>query len=151
MNYEGRMEGASEAIVADTLAEAIELAEAWAEDGNWDTSDGTVWVHAYLIEIDNGEEVERHAIRVTIEQDEPDCTDGKEHNWQSPIEIVGGIKENPGVWSHGGGVTIQEVCLYCGCGKFTDTWAQDSETGEQGLRSVKYTADANEVSNEDQS
>jgi hypothetical protein len=88
-----------------------------------------------------GDEVDRDRIAAAIDPgiaNQPACVDGEDHDWQSPIEIVGGIKENPGVWGHGGGVTIQEVCLRCGCGKCTDTWAQDPETGEQGLRSIKY-------------
>lgn len=142
MKYEARMEGASEEITADTLAEAIEQAEEWARDGSWDTGEGTIWVHAHLIEMgDDGEEIERHSITVQIDPDEPDCTSDEGHDWQAPYEIVGGIKENPGVWGHGGGVTIQEACLHCGCGKLTDTWAQDPETGEQGLDSTAYQPD----------
>lgn len=33
----------------------------------------------------------------TLHPIEPECDDG-EHKWESPVEIVGGIKENPGVW-----------------------------------------------------
>ena len=39
---------------------------------------------------------------------------------------------------HGGGVIIREVCAHCGAYQVTDTWAERSDTGEQGLRSVKY-------------
>lgn len=138
MSYEARMEGASQTITADSLADAIEQAEDWARDGDWDAEAGTVWVHAYLIELDeDGEEIDSHRIKVQIDPDEPVCTES-EHDWQAPLAIVGGIREAPGVWGHGGGVTIQEVCLHCGCGKLVDTWAQDPETGEQGLRSVAY-------------
>lgn len=136
--YEARMEGASKTITADSLANAMTQAEDWARDGSWDLANRTVWVHAYLIEMDDdGKEIDSHRIKVQIDPEEPDCTQS-EHNWQAPVDIVGGIKENPGVWGHGGGVTIQEVCLHCGCGKLIDTWAQDPETGEQGLRSVSY-------------
>lgn len=136
MSYEARMEGAKQTITADSLADAIEQAADWACDGNWDVEAGTVWVHAYLIELDeDGEEIDSHRIKVQIDPDEPDCTES-EHDWQAPLAIVGGTKENPGVWGHG--LTIQEVCVRCGCGKLTDTWAQDPETGEQGLRSVAY-------------
>lgn len=69
---------------------------------------------------------------------EPTCL-AREHNWQSPHEIVGGCKESPGVRGHGGGVIICEVCMHCGCERETDTWDQDPETGRQGLTSVRYT------------
>src|SRR5690606_20836104 len=37
------------------------------------------------------------------------------HRWGSPHELVGGIKENPGVWG-GPGCSIRStsVCLHCG-------------------------------------
>jgi hypothetical protein len=28
--------------------------------------------------------------------------------------------------------------MHCGCGRKVDTWAQDQQTGEQGLESVSY-------------
>jgi hypothetical protein len=31
--------------------------------------------------------------------------------------------------------------LWCGCARITDTWAQDPETGEQGLHEVRYEPD----------
>jgi hypothetical protein len=85
-------------------------------------------------------EADREYITITIEPDEPSCTDsrGDDHDWQSPIELVGGIKENPGVFGHGGGVRIHEVCIYCGTERVTDTWAQNPANGEQGLNSVEY-------------
>ena len=92
----------------------------------------TIWVHAGWSR-SNGD---RWSESVRIDPAEPQCS--SVHDWQSPIEIVGGIKENPGCWGHGGGVIIEEVCLHCGCGRTTDTWAQNPETGEQGLHSLKY-------------
>lgn len=136
--YEVRTEGADQSIEADSLEDAIRQAEEWLRDGNWDTDKGTIWVHGYLIETDQDGEETVHDVDVTIDPPEPQCDHEDGHDWQSPLEIVGGIRENPGVWGHGGGVTIQEVCVRCGCGKLTDTWAQDPETGRQGLRSVAY-------------
>lgn len=135
--YEVRTEGASEVLDATDHDEAIEQAEEWLREG-WERTDETIWVHGYLIVTDSDGDEERERITVQIDPDEPSCTSDEGHDWDSPHELVGGIKENPGVWGHGGGVTIQEVCLHCGCGKLTDTWAQDPETGEQGLRSVQY-------------
>ena len=74
-----------------------------------------------------------------MEPTPPECLDTADsHEWASPIEIVGGIKENPGVHGKGGGVVIHEVCQRCGAHRHTDTWATDRETGEEGLRSLSY-------------
>ena len=76
----------------------------------------------------------------TEEPTPPECLDTADsHEWASPIEIVGGIKENPGVHGKGGGVVIHEVCQRCGTHRHTDTWATDRETGEEGVRSLSYT------------
>jgi hypothetical protein len=74
---------------------------------------------------------------IAIHPDEPYCTES-DHDWHSPHKVVGGIKSNPGVQGHGGGVLITEVCVHCGCYRVMDTWAQNPETGEQGLESVEY-------------
>lgn len=74
---------------------------------------------------------------VTLDPEEPECTD-KEHDWQSPHHIVGGIKSNPGVWGHGAGVYITEVCMNCGCKKQTDTWATNPANGTQGHTTIEY-------------
>ena len=80
---------------------------------------------------------DRSSYDIEIKPQEPECPDG-DHDWCSPYEVVGGIKENPGVWGHGGGVIIHEVCRHCGCLKTTDTWAQRHDNGKQGLTSVEY-------------
>lgn len=155
MKYKARMDGASKTITAESLADAITEAEDWARDRSWNLENETYWVQVYLMDMDEeGEEIDSHRIKVQIDPAEPDCTES-EHDWQAPVEIVGGIKENPGVWGHGGGVTIEEVCLHCGCGKLIDTWAQDPETGEQGLQSVayqpgKYTAEVEWIREEEE-
>ena len=120
-----------------------EAAQSYVDDGDW--GDGTTWIDVSVWQsgINAGGEIVRvnegsHTIEVN--QEEPECTCEDGHDWQSPIEIVGGIKENPGVWGHGGGVIINEVCIHCGCGKTTDTWAQNPNNGVQGLTSVSYEA-----------
>jgi hypothetical protein len=74
---------------------------------------------------------------VSIHPPEPPCW-ADEHSWSAPRAIVGGIESNPGVYGHGGGVVMHEVCKFCGRYRTIDTWAQDRETGTQGLRSVEY-------------
>jgi hypothetical protein len=134
--YLVRTEGAEQVITATDLEDAIEQAEEWAAEG-WNDVDSTMWAHAWLIETIDGNETS-HSITVQIDPPQPKCIDSGDHDWQGPHDLVGGIKENPGVWGHGGGVTIQAVCMRCGCGRLTDTWAQDPMTGEQGLTSVEY-------------
>jgi hypothetical protein len=124
---------------------AQEAAEEYVEGGEWgernETGWVTVWTWRYGIdEAGDIVHVDREAHTVTIEAIEPACLKGEEHHeWDDPIEIVGGCKESPGVEGHGGGVRIHEVCMKCGCGKVIDTWAQNPETGEQGLHSVEFT------------
>jgi hypothetical protein len=48
-----------------------------------------------------------------LNPDEPKCVDGETHRWSNDYELIGGIKENPGVWGHGGGVYHTSVCTKC--------------------------------------
>lgn len=119
---------------------AGEAAQEYVDGGDWGDGSETIWVNVYVQEVDeDGEEIgERDSITITIDATEPDCQDGEDHDWRSPYGVLGGVKENPGVWGHGGGVVIKEVCAHCGRYRVTDTWAQNPETGEQGLDSVEY-------------
>ncbi len=139
---DGTGSGESKEIEAADIATAKIEAENWMRGCEWDTADGTTWVSVHIIDLGAVPEGEdewdyRETLDLSIEPDEPKCTE-TEHYWQSPIEMVGGTKENPGVWGHGGGVVIHEVCLHCGCERLKNTWAQDRETGKQGLESVTY-------------
>jgi len=46
---------------------------------------------------------------------EPKCLENQDHDWQSPIAIVGGNQNNPGVWRHNSSVIIKQCCINCGC------------------------------------
>lgn len=133
-------EGSEEEVTATSMAAAVRQAREWVKDGCWDTTDGPVHVHVWV----QGEDGTEDRVTVTVEQDAPDCAPGEVHDWRSPHEVVGGLEENPGVWGHGGGVVISECCMRCGCKRTTDTWAQDPQTGEQGLTAVTYEAGAYE-------
>lgn len=118
-------------IEADSAQEA---AQEYVDGGSWGDIDRTTWINVRVREICPDE-----SIKISIDPDEPSCTEeNDEHDWQSPFDVVGGIEENPGVWGKGGGVTIKEVCAHCAAYRNTDTWATDPATGEQGLRSVSY-------------
>lgn len=71
----------------------------------------------------------------TLLPTEPDCIDEDGHDWQSPYKLVGGLRENPGVWGRGGNVVVQEACVKCGCGRITDTWTQNPS---DGVTSITY-------------
>jgi hypothetical protein len=76
------------------------------------------------------------SVEHTFHPREPKCTSG-EHDYKAPHKIVGGLPENPGVWSSGGVKTL-EVCMHCGCSKLTNTRADDGRGGQ--MESVSYVA-----------
>lgn len=137
--WEAHCDGGDEQEIE--AATASEAAREYVDGGDWGELTSTTWIDVYCSPLDaDGEpdEDERERVTITLEPTEPDCIRGHEHDWQSPISVVGGIESNPGVQGHGGGVTILEVCRHCGRYRETDTWAQRRDTGEQGLRSVEY-------------
>ncbi len=132
----------------DDCETAEEAAQEYVDGGEYpcEMSDGvltTGWVvvrvwHEGLDAEGDWVRVDESTHRITIEPEEPPCTHDDGHDWQAPQEIVGGCDENPGVYGHGGGVTITRVCIRCGCSRTEDTWAQDPADGTQGLRSTSY-------------
>lgn len=121
-------------IEADSAEEA---AHEFCEGGAWGQEDGTVWVDVWVDTVDDDhEDYDPEMITVTLDPEEPECTEDK-HDWQSP-EWLGGCKENPGVFSHGGGTKGTNVCANCGAYRDWDGWAQRPDTGQQGLDSVAY-------------
>lgn len=139
-------DGASEEeIEAADRDDARKQAEEWARGGDWGVEEDQryVYVDVRIYEVGEGEDGEHieelvDTVTVAIAPEEPDCTHEDGHDWQAPHEIVGGIESNPGVWGHGGGIIADECCMRCGCRRRTDTWAQRSDTGEQGLEEVTY-------------
>ena len=127
-----------------------EAAREYGDGYDWGEYAETFWLTVWawrvgVVRDERGDvyavEIDRDSYTIAIDPDEPACLDGENHDWQSPHEIVGGIESNPGVWGHGGGVVITECCVRCGCARITNTWAQNPETGEQGLQSVTYEPD----------
>lgn len=119
---------------------AEDAAQQYVDTGDWGEVKETTWIDVRTLDLSEPNSTEWVWHTIALEPEPPKCSDGDRdsHDWHSPIEIVGGIKENPGVWGHGGGVIIYECCMYCGCARITDTWAQRSDNGQQGLRSVSY-------------
>jgi hypothetical protein len=124
-------------IRSRSVAAAQKRAAQWLREG-WSphVEQETLYVSALVLPVrdrDAGTVVD-----VALHPSAPPCEPGHEHSWYSPHEILGGLRENPGVWGHGGGVIIHEICRHCGMRMTTDTWAQHPQTGEQGLTRVTY-------------
>lgn len=125
-------------IEADSAREA---AQEYVDGGDWGEGAGTVCVDVHVTPLDeDGSEIEDEGewITVTIEPEEPDCLDGEDHDWQSPLTLLGGLEENPGVWgSDHGGLHITEVCARCGIYRVTDTGATNRSNGQR-MTSVTF-------------
>lgn len=134
----------AEAVSADAALDALNP----SETGDYDTTTGTVWTTIHARSLDaNGDfdEEDDDSRTYAIDPPEPKCALA-DHDFRSPLSVVGGIDSNPGVYGHGGGIISTEVCSHCGLYLVTDTWAQNPENGEQGLNSVEYRpADANSL------
>jgi len=128
--YQAREEsGATEIVEADSIQDAINQAEEWVADGSYDER---VMVRFSVYEIDEDDEQVEDGESYTGEveagpqPEAPECTDGAEHDWQSPYEVLGGLRENPGVWSTGGTSFVHKyVCATCG------TYKTERSTGAQ--------------------
>lgn len=149
------MDGAEKAIQAEGLRDAKDQAKDWVQGGSYGDIESTIWVDVDICEQEeDGSLITVATVTVAIDPEEPPCLPdeederlaafpidaGEKHRWRTPHRIVGGSKENPGVWGHAGGTMGVSVCTRCGCGKHWDGWAQRPDTGEQGLDSVSFTA-----------
>lgn len=124
-DYETTYDGEGGGVIrATSVAEAIENAQ--DDVGSYGEIESTIWVDVMVRCRATGEEA---SATVTIDPPEPECEPGQEHDWQEPYEILGGLKESPGVWGSGGGVVMNSVCMRCGCGRTHDTWAQRHSDG----------------------
>ena len=129
--FEANDDGNTESIDAETMEEAVEQAiEVW-QDGSWD---GKCLIEVRVVQYGWGDEIEDTAyVEVECGEDpeSPDCVDGEEHDWCSPHEVVGGIKENPGVWSEGGTTLVfRTVCANCGCVKIETNYGSQRNPGQ---------------------
>lgn len=119
---------------ADT---GLEAARWYVADGDWGEDTCTSWVTVwawprYVLGgevLEGAGEGEREQHLIEVEPAVPECAEGSDgHDWQ----------DDGGPWGSGAGVKYREVCARCGCARVIDTWAQDHDTGVQGLHSVEY-------------
>jgi hypothetical protein len=135
--------GASEIIEADSLEEALEKAQEWASEGDYDER---VMVDVWAHELDEdgertGEFLSGEVAAGPEPKPEPtECGDDDEdHDWQSPVELVGGCKGNPGVFSTGTRFDYHYVCGKCGT--YKHSWDQGQQRNPGDLdEGVEYTA-----------
>lgn len=121
-------------VMAPSAEAALAIARANVSEGNYDFH-STLWVDV-RVTCEATEEEATDTVQLQ-QQRAPFCKPRHKHSW-SPDKEKGGLDENPGVFGHGGGVLIYEVCSHCGMRKCTDTWAQRPDTGEEGFTTVTY-------------
>lgn len=144
--------GVTEDIYAESLEDAIEQGREWILEGDWSDFQGTLdCVVREIVRYDDSEDdgdagqIDERATAdgqsydcsAEVTAEEPDCDEAEddEHDWQSPYEVLGGLKENPGVWGSGHGqVKITVVCAKCGIYRTTDYGATQSSNGQQMTR-----------------
>ena len=150
--YEMREDsGASEIIEAESIEDAMQQAREWAAEGSYEER---VMVRVSVHEVDeDGEwlsdgESDSDEVAAGPEPKPPatDCgTEDEDHDWQRPQELVGGLNENPGVFSTGGTrLDFHEVCARCGLRKHS--WDQGTQRNPGDLDEGVEYEEANEVS-----
>ena len=118
---------------------AIACAEEWLRTGDYWDQGKTIFLRAEVLKLNEDDCYFETLGPVYMElQPKPPACKAEEHEWLSPYSLVGGLKENPGVWGSGGGVLSKEVCRHCGMYQLTDTWATNPCDGTQGHTSIEY-------------
>ena len=113
-------------------------ARKYVDGGDWGEIDSTIWIMVWVWTGHMDDDIgERDAHTVALNPAVPPCS-GPEHDWRSPHSVLGGCEQSPGVQGHGGGVILREVCRHCASYRVIDTWAQNPDDGEEGLKSIGY-------------
>jgi len=119
-------------VEAESIEAALEMALEDVEE-NLYRRRTTTWVDVAARDVATDEVA---GVLFTVEPEEPECDGYGAHEWSAAWRLVGGLAENPGVFGHGGGVRIHDVCLHCRTERIRDTWAEWN--GQEGLESVEY-------------
>ena len=112
-DYEVQDESSCATEIIATYPEKIRTeARAWLKDGYADEV-GQEYCDVNWTDLLTGDYDSSRCIVGT--DDPPDCETGEDHDWRSPHSVVGGLRDNPGVWAIGGTETkTVEVCRNCG-------------------------------------
>jgi len=111
MKYRVSDDQVSKLIEADSMEEALDEAVDLWQDGDWDSK---CLVDLVVSEVDNPDNVSYISVECGEDPEPPACIEDK-HEWDNPHDVVGGLKENPGVWSLGGTTLVfKSVCIHCG-------------------------------------
>jgi len=125
------LSGVEELIEAESMQAAIEEAEDWAGDGDYDER---VIVRVEIQELGGNWDSETITVEAgpLPQPPETECgTEDDDHDWTSPFDIVGGCRDNPGVWSKGGTrMVFAYVCSRCGLRKTVDHAGEQRNPGE---------------------
>jgi hypothetical protein len=123
-------------VVTCRPSEIEEQTRDWLNDGDYDGELTTLFLRAWWRCEVTGEEGD---VTSTLDPEEPDCPERDQgHVWGRPHAILGGLKDNPGVRGHRGGVISTDVCLLCGCTFERNTWATNPVDGSEGHERVTY-------------
>lgn len=126
-------------IEGDDLECALDYAEEKWQDGSWDEKQ-TIRIYAQEIDWDGktiGDSITRD---IEVGEDSPwaECFEADAHEWCAPFDLVGGLKENPGVFSLGGTTMVfKKVCLHCGCYKTETKYGVQRNPGQSDK--IEYT------------
>jgi hypothetical protein len=132
--------GATEIIEAADMEAAMAWAKEWAAGGEYEQR---VMVDVDVRGIDEeGEETDEHEwaeVEAGPEPEAPECAEGEEHEWAYPHAIVGGLEEDPGVWSLGGTADrYHSVCRHCGTHRHETHYGSQRNPGQ--VDTVTYEA-----------
>ena len=131
----GEESGATDTIEAASLDEALQAAKDWAADGDYDEQ---CMVEVWAEEDETGKRV-YDDVMAGPQPEEPECT-SDEHEWEAIHSLVGGMRENPGVWSLGGTrMSFDHVCIHCGHYRRVEHAGWQRNPGELSVK-VSYRA-----------
>lgn len=115
--FKVKTDNCDEIFESEDMDSAKEWAEDWLSDGEY--GDKPCYVNASVVELDEDDEEIGFQEDIEFEWEgnvvTPDCDHEDGHDWQEPYEVVGGCKENPGVFGLSGAqIKSTSVCSRCG-------------------------------------
>lgn len=115
------------ATIEITAKSAKQAAQEYVDTGDWGDRTSTIWIDVHCWrQTKAGRKIDEESHTVELDPQEPACIEAA-HDWRE-MSLRG----------NGGGVICVDKCRHCNWQRTTDTWAQNPQTGEQGLASVSY-------------